>query len=189
MKNYHHCVKFTYPLSFQTRIPKVDQHTGGKWLIHGTKHRWCRDTICDNISDIRSSNPLHRSSTTIENTYKIFPLSVYKSKTAFDVCCVRAVCKMFDNLQRITEDVSHHMCVLSSEHPPRYNCCNFYLRPSSFMNGPTHLSVYSSVHPSVCVSVRRTCSEINLHHQQPGKISAKHYNAVVSDALMAWQCV
>ena len=32
-KKYHHCVKFTYPLSFQTRIPKVDQHTGGKWLI------------------------------------------------------------------------------------------------------------------------------------------------------------
>ena len=25
MKKYHHCVKFTYPLSFQTRIPKVDQ--------------------------------------------------------------------------------------------------------------------------------------------------------------------
>ena len=24
MKKYHHCVKFTYPLSFQTRIPKVD---------------------------------------------------------------------------------------------------------------------------------------------------------------------
>ena len=34
MKKYHHCVKFTYPLSFQTRIPKVDQHTGGKWLIN-----------------------------------------------------------------------------------------------------------------------------------------------------------
>ena len=34
MKKYRHCVKFTYPLSFQTRIPKVDQHTGGKWLIH-----------------------------------------------------------------------------------------------------------------------------------------------------------
>ena len=28
MKKYHHCVKFTYPLSFQTRIPKVDQHSG-----------------------------------------------------------------------------------------------------------------------------------------------------------------
>ena len=39
MKKYHHCVKFTYPLSFHTRIPKVDQHTGGKWLIHGIKHR------------------------------------------------------------------------------------------------------------------------------------------------------
>ena len=33
MKKYHHCVKFTYPLSFQTRIPKVDQHTGGKLFL------------------------------------------------------------------------------------------------------------------------------------------------------------
>ena len=52
MKKYHHCVKFTYPLSFQTRIPKVDQHTGGKWLIHGTKHRIImkeRVGICDSI--------------------------------------------------------------------------------------------------------------------------------------------
>ena len=32
MKKYHHCVKFTYPLSFQTRIPKVDQHTDVKLL-------------------------------------------------------------------------------------------------------------------------------------------------------------
>ena len=41
MKKYHHCVKFTYPLSFQTRIPKVDQHTGGKYVAapNGTKHR------------------------------------------------------------------------------------------------------------------------------------------------------
>ena len=45
MKKYHHCVKFTYPLSFQTRIPKVDQHTGGKWLIHGTKHRKDNDIV------------------------------------------------------------------------------------------------------------------------------------------------
>ena len=29
-------VKFTNPLSFQTK--KVNQHTGGKGLIHGTKH-------------------------------------------------------------------------------------------------------------------------------------------------------
>ena len=30
-------VKLTNLLSFQTRFPKqkVDQHTGGKWLIHG----------------------------------------------------------------------------------------------------------------------------------------------------------
>ena len=37
MKKYHHCVKFTYPLPFQTRIPKVDQHTGGhvKKGVHG----------------------------------------------------------------------------------------------------------------------------------------------------------
>ena len=27
-------------ISFQTRFQKkMDQHTGGKWLIHGTKHR------------------------------------------------------------------------------------------------------------------------------------------------------
>ena len=26
------------PLSFQTGLPKLDQPTGGKWLIHGTKH-------------------------------------------------------------------------------------------------------------------------------------------------------
>ena len=39
MKKYHHCVKFTYPLSFQTRIPKVDQHTGGKWLIKDSTKR------------------------------------------------------------------------------------------------------------------------------------------------------
>ena len=25
-------------LSFKTDFRKVDQHTGGKWLIHGTKH-------------------------------------------------------------------------------------------------------------------------------------------------------
>ena len=24
---------------FKLDFPKVDQHTGGKWLIHGTKHR------------------------------------------------------------------------------------------------------------------------------------------------------
>ena len=51
MKKYHHCVKFTYPLSFQTRIPKVDQHTGGKWLIHGTKHR--KDNQLQNIYSIQ----------------------------------------------------------------------------------------------------------------------------------------
>ena len=28
MKKYHHFVKFTYPLSFQTRIPKVDNSDG-----------------------------------------------------------------------------------------------------------------------------------------------------------------
>ena len=26
-------------LSFQTRFPKSGPHTGGKWLVHGTKHR------------------------------------------------------------------------------------------------------------------------------------------------------
>ena len=27
------------PLSFQIDFQKVEQHTGGKWLMHGTKHR------------------------------------------------------------------------------------------------------------------------------------------------------
>ena len=31
-------VKLT-KLLFQTRFQKVDQHTGGKWSIHGTKRR------------------------------------------------------------------------------------------------------------------------------------------------------
>ena len=31
MKKYHHCVKFTYPLSFQTRIPKVSQITANEY--------------------------------------------------------------------------------------------------------------------------------------------------------------
>ena len=53
MKKYHHCVKFTYPLSFQTRIPKVDQHTGGKWLIHGTKHR--KDNQLQSLEDSYSN--------------------------------------------------------------------------------------------------------------------------------------
>ena len=39
MKKVFHCVKLTKPLSLKTRFPKMDQHTGGKWLIHGTKHR------------------------------------------------------------------------------------------------------------------------------------------------------
>ena len=30
--------KLTNQLSFKTFPPKLDQHTGGKWLIHGTKH-------------------------------------------------------------------------------------------------------------------------------------------------------
>ena len=51
MKKYHHCVKFTYPLSFQTRIPKVDQHTGGKWLIHGT---YLKVNIYHELMDIKA---------------------------------------------------------------------------------------------------------------------------------------
>ena len=59
MKKHHHCVKFTYPLSFQTRIPKVDQHTGGKWLIHGTKHRkdnQLQSLICEFKLELQSGN-------------------------------------------------------------------------------------------------------------------------------------
>ena len=32
-------VKLTILLSFKTRFPKVDQRTGSKYLIHGTKRR------------------------------------------------------------------------------------------------------------------------------------------------------
>ena len=35
-KVFLHYVKLTNPLSFQTRFQKVEQHTRGKWLIHGT---------------------------------------------------------------------------------------------------------------------------------------------------------
>ena len=31
-------VKLTNPLSFQIDFQMVYQHTGGKWLIHATKH-------------------------------------------------------------------------------------------------------------------------------------------------------
>ena len=34
-----HYVKPTAKLLFKIRFPKVDQHTGGKWLIHDTKRR------------------------------------------------------------------------------------------------------------------------------------------------------
>ena len=42
LQTYYH-----FKLDFQ----KVDQHTGGKWLIHGTKHRkdnhdTCRLPVC-----------------------------------------------------------------------------------------------------------------------------------------------
>ena len=37
-KVVHQYVKFTNPLSFQISFPKVYQHTGGKWLNHGTEH-------------------------------------------------------------------------------------------------------------------------------------------------------
>ena len=32
-------VKLTNQLLFKAIFQNVDQHTGGKWLIHGTKHR------------------------------------------------------------------------------------------------------------------------------------------------------
>ena len=28
---------------FKSDFQKVDQHTGGKWLVHGTKH--CKDNL------------------------------------------------------------------------------------------------------------------------------------------------
>ena len=36
MKIVFHYVKLTNPLSFQTWLPEMEQHSGGKWLIHGT---------------------------------------------------------------------------------------------------------------------------------------------------------
>ena len=32
---------------FRLDFQKVDQHTGGKWLIHGTKR--CKDTQLENL--------------------------------------------------------------------------------------------------------------------------------------------
>ena len=37
-KGFLHYVKLTNLLSFKLDFQKVDQHTGGKGLIHGTKH-------------------------------------------------------------------------------------------------------------------------------------------------------
>ena len=34
-----HYVTLTAHLLFKNRSPKVDQHAGGKWLIHDTKRR------------------------------------------------------------------------------------------------------------------------------------------------------
>ena len=36
-KGVYPYVKLTNLLSFSTKFPKLDQHTEGKWLIHGTK--------------------------------------------------------------------------------------------------------------------------------------------------------
>ena len=36
--HYNKITKLTY-YHFQLDFQKVDQHTGGKWLIHGTKRR------------------------------------------------------------------------------------------------------------------------------------------------------
>ena len=37
-KGVLHYVTFTNLYHFKLDFQKVDQHTGGKWLIHGTKH-------------------------------------------------------------------------------------------------------------------------------------------------------
>ena len=46
-KNIFWCDKFTDQLLFKTRFPKVDWHTGGKWLIHGTQH--CKGIQSENL--------------------------------------------------------------------------------------------------------------------------------------------
>ena len=40
-KFFLHYVKLTNNYHFKLDFQKVGQHTGGKWLIHGTKH--CKD--------------------------------------------------------------------------------------------------------------------------------------------------
>ena len=48
MKKYHHCVKFTYPLSFQTRIPK----------IYLTKPGLFWGTVCVYLFEYESKNEI-----------------------------------------------------------------------------------------------------------------------------------
>ena len=89
MKKYHHCVKFTYPLSFQTRIPKVDQHTGGKWLIHGTKHR--KDNQLQSLElSYRISfwvSQRHKLSLYKKCCLKQWPISTFACKKTPRTCC------------------------------------------------------------------------------------------------------
>ena len=43
-KIYYPLYQSTAQLLFKIRFPKVDQHAGGKWLIHDTKRR--KDNRC-----------------------------------------------------------------------------------------------------------------------------------------------
>ena len=39
IERFSRYVKLTNQLLFETNLQKLNQHTEGKWLIHGTKHR------------------------------------------------------------------------------------------------------------------------------------------------------
>ena len=56
-KVVHNYVKLTNPVSFKTRFPKVDHHTRGKLLSHGTKHRK------DNLSPVEYPNRVSKHAT------------------------------------------------------------------------------------------------------------------------------
>ena len=45
-----HYIRLTDQLSFKTDFQNMDQHTGGKWLIHSTKH--CKDNQLQSLAPL-----------------------------------------------------------------------------------------------------------------------------------------
>ena len=101
MKKYHHCVKFTYPLSFQTRIPKVDQHTGGKWLIHGTKHR--KDNQLQSLELIKMDRD---DKTNIMGKWRTGRKPVYSD------CPVSLILAFISYISGVFQNVAQLVCIL-----------------------------------------------------------------------------